>query len=101
MTPEAGAGLLSLLSIAKDLTAFSVLAAVFWLLLDGRIVTRGHLNDVVQAERQQTADARAEREEWKLEAKRLANEIVPPLLDSIKEQTRAQIRELRELQGPR
>lgn len=86
MTPEAATGLISLLSIVKDLTAFSVLAVVFWLLLDGRLVTRGHLNDVVRAESEKTAILDGVASEWKRLAKRGTEEIAAPLADAVREQ---------------
>lgn len=101
MTPEQLGALLSLGSLLKDLGAIGGLILLIWLLLEGRLVTRGHLNDVVTAERQNTADAKAERDEWKQEAKRLANDIIPPLLEPVKARTRVEIRELRESQEPR
>jgi hypothetical protein len=56
------------------------LGLIVWLLLDGRLVTRGHLNDVVAAERAATADAKAREAEWRRLATRGADEIIPPLV---------------------
>lgn len=95
MTPEAATGVLSLVSMLKDLTAFSVLGIGFWLLLDGRLVTRAHLNDVVQAEREKTAIEAGEKAEWKRLATRGTDEIIVPLASAVRVQVRDHIRELR------
>lgn len=98
MTPEAAAGLLSLLSIAKDLTAFSVLVIGFWLVLDGRLVTRKHMEEVVAAvvaaRDIQTAEAKAREEEWKRLAIR-GQDIIEPLASVARDRVREQVRELR------
>lgn len=101
MTPEAATGLLSLLSILKDMSAFSVLGIVVWLLLDGRLVTRGHLNDVVAGKNSEIAEAKAERDEWRRLAKRGTDEIIVPLLPAAREAVREQIRDLRGQADPR
>jgi hypothetical protein len=95
MTPESAAGLISLLSLLKDLGAFGILGFGFWLLLDGRLVTRGHLNEVVAAERQQALDAKAREAEWKRLATRGTDEIIPPLAVVAREHVREQVKELR------
>lgn len=101
MTPEQLAALISLGSVLKDLGAIGGLLVLIWLILDGRLVTRGHLNDVLTAERANTADAKAERDEWKRLARRGADDIIPPLVTDVRAQVREHIRELRELQEPR
>lgn len=101
MTPEAAAGLLSTLNLLKDLGAYGVLGAGFWLLLTGRLVTRGHLNDVVQAERQAKLDAQAREAEWRRLAVRGAEEIIPPLATVAKVHVQEQVRGLRESADPR
>ncbi len=88
MTPEAAAGLLSLLSVAKDLTAFSVLVVGFWLVLNGQLVTRKHMDEVVSAvvaaRDVQTAEAKAREEEWKRLAIR-GTDILEPLASAVRE----------------
>lgn len=89
MTPEAIAGIVSLLSLLKDLGALGILGMGFWLVLDGRLVTRGHLNDVVAAERASTAKAEAREAEWHRLAVRGADDIIPPLVTATREQLNA------------
>ena len=88
MTPEGAAGLLSLLSLAKDLTAFTVLVVGFWLVLDGRLVTRKHMEEVVAAvvaaRDVQTAEAKAREDEWKRLAVR-GVDIAIPLATAVKD----------------
>lgn len=86
MSPEQLGALLSLGSIIKDLGAIGGLLVLIWLLLDGRLVTRGHLNDVVASERTQAAKAEAREAEWKRLATRGADEIIPPLASAVREQ---------------
>lgn len=100
MDPEAAAGLLSTLALLRDLGAYGGLGLLVWLLLTGRVVTRGHLNDVVAGKNAEIEDAKAREAEWKQQAKRLADEIVPPLATVARARVQEQIRELRELQGP-
>lgn len=102
MTPEAAAGLLSLLSVAKDLTAFSVLVVGFWLVLDGRLVTRKHMDEVVAAviaaRDIQTAEAKAREDEWKRLAVR-GTDILAPLITVARDRVHEQVQELRAGQG--
>lgn len=93
MTPEQ---LVSFGWALKDLGAFGGLGFILWLLLTGRVATRGHLNDVVTGKNAEIAKAEARADEWKAEAKRLANEIVPPLASAVRATVQEQIRELRE-----
>lgn len=97
MTPESAASLIGLLTLLKDLGAYGVLGAGIWLLLTGRVVTRGHLNDVVTSERQRTADAHAgqaaaevREAEWRRLAMRGTDEIAAPLATVVREQLGAQ-----------
>lgn len=85
MTPEAIAGLISLGTLLKDLGAIGGLLVLIWLLMEGRLVTRAHLNDVVTSERAQVADAKAREAEWKRLATRGADEIIPPLASAVRE----------------
>jgi hypothetical protein len=98
MTPEAASGLISLLSIAKDLTAFSVLMVGFWLVLDGRLVTRRHMDEVVAAvvaaRDVQTAEAKAREDEWRRLAIR-GTDLIAPLIPVARERVHEQVRELR------
>lgn len=88
MTPESAAGLLSLLSLLKDLGAFGILGVGFWLLLSGQLVTRKHMDEVVSqvvaARDVQTAEAKAREEEWKRLAIR-GTDILEPLASAVKE----------------
>lgn len=101
MDLESASGLLSLLALLRDLGAYGGLGLLVWLLLTGRVVTRGHLNDVVAGKNAEIAKAEAREAEWARSAKRGADEIIPPLVADVRAQVREQIRELRELQGPR
>lgn len=94
MPPEA-TGILSLLNILKDISAMGVLGIGFWLVLDGRLVTRGHLNDVVAGKNDEIIEARAVGAEWKRLATRGTDDIIVPLLPAAREVIREQIRELR------
>lgn len=96
MTPETAAGFISLLSLLKDLGAFGVLGAGFWLLLSGRLVTRGHLNDVVAGKNAEIAKAEARESEWARLAKRGADDIIPPLVQDARAQVSERMRDLRE-----
>lgn len=89
MTPDTAAGLISTLSLLKDLGAYGVLGAGIWLLLTGRVVTRGHLNDVVAAERAQVAKAEAREAEWARIAKRGTEDIAAPLAAEVSAQLKA------------
>lgn len=93
MSPEE---IVSLGWALKDLGAFGGLGLIVWLLLTGRVVTRGHLNDVVASERAQTAKAEAREAEWARLAKRGADEIIPPLVIESREHARERFRELQE-----
>lgn len=86
MTPEQLGGLLALGSYLKDAGAFGGLTLIIWLLLSGRIVTRGHLSDVVAAERARQAETAAWGNEWRRLAIRGANDILPPLASAVQEQ---------------
>ena len=90
MTPEQLAGLLSLGSLLKDLGALGVLLLLVWLLLDGRLVTRGHLNDVVAGKNAEIAKSEAREAEWRRLATRGAEEIIPPLASAVREQLGSQ-----------
>lgn len=90
MTPETAAGLISLLSLLKDLGAYGVLGAGIWLLLTGRVVTRGHLNDVVAAKDRELSKSEARGDEWKRLADRQTNDIGAPLAATVREQLGAQ-----------
>lgn len=92
MTPEAATGLLSFLSVLKDASAFTILGVMVWLLLDGRLVTRGHLNDVVAGKNAEIAKAEAREHAWKSLATRGATEIISPLTAVVVEQARSQLR---------
>lgn len=88
MTPETAAGLISLLSLLKDLGAYGVLGAGVWLLLTNRVVTRKHMDEVVAAVTAsrdvQTSEAKAREEEWKRLAIR-GIDIAVPLATAVKE----------------
>lgn len=96
MDAEAAAGFLSLLALLRDLGALGGLGFLLWLILTGRVVTRGHLNDVMAAKNAELENVKAERNEWKTEAKRLADEIVPPLAAAVRSTVQEQTRRLRE-----
>lgn len=100
MTPESAAGLLAVLSTLKDVGAFGVLGMGCWLLLTSRIVTRGHLNDVVAGKNAEIAKAEAREAEWRRLAVRGADEILPPLVAVARMRVREQLRELHEAQEP-
>lgn len=99
MDPEAAAGFLSLLALLRDLGAYGGLGLLVWLLLTGRIVTRGHLNDVVAGKNAEIAKAEAREAEWRRLAVRGADEIIPPLATVVRDRVQEQIRELREPRG--
>lgn len=88
MTPEGAAGLISLLSLLKDLGSIGVLGAGIWLLLTGRVVTRKHMDEVVAAviaaRDVQTAEAKAREDEWKRLAVR-GVDIAIPLATAVKD----------------
>jgi hypothetical protein len=93
VTPEE---IVSLGWALKDLGAFGGLGLIVWLLLTGRVVTRGHLNDVVAGKNAEITDAKAREAEWARLAKRGAEEIIPPLVVEAREHARERLRELRE-----
>ncbi len=95
------AGLLALLERLRDLGALGGLGLIVWLLLTGRLVTRGHLNDVMAGKNAEIVKAEAREHEWKLQAMRLADDIVPPLVSDIRGQTRDDLRALRDDPGAR
>lgn len=86
MTPEQIAALISLGSLIKDLGAIGGLLFLIWLLMEGRLVTKGHLNDVVASERAATAKAEAREAEWRRLATRGTDEIAAPLARAVREQ---------------
>lgn len=88
MTPEQLGALISLGSLLKDLGAIGGLLLMLWLILDGRLITRGHLNDVIAAERAQTAKAEAREGEWKRLATRGTDDIAVPLASAVRESLR-------------
>lgn len=96
MTPEQVGGLLSLLSLLRDLGAYGVLGVGCWLLLTGRVVTREHLNDVLAGKNAEIAKAEAREAEWRRLAVRGADEIIPPLASVVRARVQEQARELRE-----
>lgn len=96
MDPEAAAGLLALLAQLRDLGAYGGLGFLVWLLMTGRVVTRGHLNDVVAGKNAEIAKAEAREAEWRRLAVRGADEIIPPLATVVRDRVQEQIRELRE-----
>jgi hypothetical protein len=96
LTPEQIAGLGSLLWTLKDLGAFGGLGLLVWLLLTGRVVTRGHLIDVVAGKNAEIAKAEAREAEWARLAKRGVDDIIPPLVVEAREHARERLRELRE-----
>ncbi len=98
MTPEGAAGLLAILSTLKDAGAFGVLGMGIWLLLTSRLVTRGHLNDVVAGKNAEIAKAEAREAEWRRLAVRGADEIIPPLVRDTRAHIGERLRELREPQ---
>jgi hypothetical protein len=98
VSPEGAAGLLAVLGTMKDIGAFSVLGVGVWLLLTSRIVTRGHLNDVVAGKNAEIAKAEAREAEWRRLAVRGADEIIPPLVRDARGQVGERMRELREPQ---
>lgn len=89
MTPEQIAGLGSLLWTLKDLGAFGGLGLLVWLLLTGRVVTRGHLNDVVGGKNAEIAKAEAREAEWARLARRGTDDIAVPLATIVKEHLEA------------
>lgn len=99
MTPEQLAALISLGSLLKDLGAIGGLLVLIWLILDGRLVTRGHLNDVTAGKDAEIAKAEAREAEWRRLAVRGADEIIPPLATVVRDRVQEQIRELREPRG--
>jgi hypothetical protein len=100
VTPDSAAGLLAVLSTLKDVGAFGVLGMGCWLLLTSRIVTRGHLDDVVAGKNAEIAKAEAREAEWRRLAVRGADEILPPLVTVARTRVREQLRELHEAQEP-
>jgi hypothetical protein len=98
VNPDQISGLAALLLTLKDLGAFGGLGLLVWLVLTGRMVTRGHLNDVVAGKNAEIAKAEAREGEWRRLAVRGANEIIPPLVQEARAQTGERIRELREPQ---
>ncbi len=98
MTPDNAAALLALLSTIKDVGAFGVLGMGVWLLLTSRIVTRGHLNDVVAGKNAEITKAEAREAEWRRLAVRGADEIIPPLVRDARAQIGERLRDLREPQ---
>lgn len=95
MTAEQLGALISLGSVLKDLGAIGGLLVLIWLLLEGRLVTRGHLNDVVAGKNAEIAKAEAREAEWARLAKRGADEIISPLATDVRTALQKQIRELR------
>lgn len=89
MTPEQLGGLLALGSYLKDAGAFGGLILIIWLLLDGRLITRGHLSDVVKAQAVQEARLEAWGNEWRRLAIRGADDILPPLASAVRERIAA------------
>lgn len=99
MEPETVAGLVSTLTLLRDLGAYGGLGLLVWLLLTGRVITRGHLNDVVAGKNAEIAKSEAREAEWRRLAVRGADEIIPPLATVVRDRVQEQIRELREPRG--
>ena len=95
MNPDQIAGVASLLLTVKDVGAFGVLGMGCWLLLTSRIVTRGHLNDVVAGKNAEIAKAEAREAEWRRLAVRGADEIIQPLAQGARAHVTEQLRVLR------
>lgn len=90
MTPEQIASLVSLGWAAKDLGAIAGLGFVLWLLLSGRVVTRRHMDEVVEAvvksKDVQVEEAKIREREWHRLATRGADDIIAPLASAVRHQ---------------
>jgi len=85
VSPEQIGALLSLGSVLKDLGAIGGLLVLLWLVLDGRLITKGHHAEVVAAEKAATVRVEAWGTEWKRLATRGSDEIIVPLATAVRQ----------------